>query len=641
MAKKRKKYTFEELWNPQIDLRFDAAAYARQSTKDQVIENVQSHISQTVGILLETKSLGYKDDGSTGKVVLFVENQVVDEDGNTQIKNASGTWPIDKRPDLKAILDLIEEDKIKLVIVEFVDRLFRDEDRIDSNIFIKACKEHNCLVYVTSKKMLYNLNNPQMAEMFRMEVAFAAAYIEHHVRGTMLRRRDQAVAAGKFGGGFVPMGFIVCKEKGKDYNKLIQYPPHAKILKETGIEVVRLGIAEVCRQAQETPIFFPDFEEGVEAGHRALDKVDGGYVLRTRCGLISTLTNPANIGDIVYGENIKVPGAHDAIFDKDFYSLLLAKLKGDKSNKVRRYYQGDSGTERVGTLKKLLAIEGLNSCVYSKTKGLYHYKCYNQGMIEKDLMCLGADFIESLIENRLLERIRICDLGSFENEIKERKAKKIKDLADMDRRIVAIDEELDNLTDSLVKTKIQSTIDRINKRSAKLELDRIELCENRKVLAVELAEEDLSVESELSGLNIMKRPARIRQALLEHLAKRVVVKQHSPKYLSVRIEWKESIGWGVDEIYVDRGNSWSVHWTHEEVSILEALYPTTLNIEEILKALPNRSWRSICTKAAQKKIKRLYRPKGGATIPDTYSWNDQQFLDSAKNIVVGKWVNFA
>jgi len=191
MAKKKaKKYTFEELWNPQINLSFDAAAYGRQSTKEQYIENVQSHISQTVGLLEEAKKVGFKDDGSTGIVTLFVENQVVDGEGNVQIKNASGTWPIDKRPGLKAILDLIEEDKIKLLIVEFVDWLFRDEDRIDSNIFIKVCKEHGCYVYITSKKMIYNFANPQMAEMFRMEVAFAAAYIEHHVRGTMLRSRE-------------------------------------------------------------------------------------------------------------------------------------------------------------------------------------------------------------------------------------------------------------------------------------------------------------------------------------------------------------------------------------------------------------------------------------------------------------------
>jgi len=69
--------------------------------------------------------------------------------------------------------------------------------------------------------MIYNFANPQMADMFRQEVAFAAAYIEHHIKGTMLRRRDMAVSKGKIGGGFIPIGFIVCKEEGPKFNNYV------------------------------------------------------------------------------------------------------------------------------------------------------------------------------------------------------------------------------------------------------------------------------------------------------------------------------------------------------------------------------------------------------------------------------------
>src|SRR2546421_4470910 len=94
----KKQYTVEELYNPQIDLSRDAYLYGRQSGKDQVVENIQSHISQTIRLLQYTRDvLGFKDDGTTGKVTLFVENQVVDADGNVSIKDASGIWPIDRR----------------------------------------------------------------------------------------------------------------------------------------------------------------------------------------------------------------------------------------------------------------------------------------------------------------------------------------------------------------------------------------------------------------------------------------------------------------------------------------------------------------------------------------------------------------
>src|SRR6266568_4669264 len=179
--KNKKQYTVEELYNPQIDLSRDAYLYGRQSGKDQVTENIQSHISQTIVQLEYTRSLGFRDDGTTGRVTLLVENEVVEADGSISIKDASGTWPIDKRRRLKEICDAIENGTkdgrtVGVVIAEFVDRLFRDEDRIDSNVFIKICRENGCFVHIESKRMTYNFANSQHAELFRLEVQMAAAY---------------------------------------------------------------------------------------------------------------------------------------------------------------------------------------------------------------------------------------------------------------------------------------------------------------------------------------------------------------------------------------------------------------------------------------------------------------------------------
>ena len=107
--KKKRQYSAEELYNPQIDLSRDAYLYGRQSQKEQMVKNIQSHISQTIVLMSYTKEeLGYKDDGTTGNVTLFVENEVIDANGNKSVKNASGTWSIDRRPGLKTICDQIE-----------------------------------------------------------------------------------------------------------------------------------------------------------------------------------------------------------------------------------------------------------------------------------------------------------------------------------------------------------------------------------------------------------------------------------------------------------------------------------------------------------------------------------------------------
>ena len=630
MAKKRKKYTVEELWNPQIDLSYDAAAYGRQSTKDQVITNIQSHISQTVGLLQNAKEIGFKDDGSTGIVTLFVENEVVDEDGNTTVKNASGTWPIDKRPGLKAILDLIESGKVKLVIVEFVDRLFRDEDRIDSNVFIKTCKEHDCFVYITSKKMIYNFANPQIAEMFRMEVAFAAAYIEHHIKGTMIGRRDMAVRNGQFGGGYVPMGFVVCKQKGEKYNKFLPYTPHAEVINEAGRKILPLGIAEFCRQAQKEPVFFPDFELGVHIGARRATKVERGYIIKSRKGLIELVTNPANIGNIEFGD-IYVEGAHDPTMDRDLYNLLVSKLKGNKMNEGRRYYQKDSTVERVGTLKKLLTSSDNRACRYAHNRVEYYYQLYHNGLVQESY-CIDADSIESLIENRLLERIKEYDLGSFVEELKARIAKKAKRIKDIDIRLLVIDEEITRLADDLNKTSIQIMIDKINVQAKKLEQEVKDLNEEKKTIGKKLKEPDMSIEAELSRLDIMEKPVSLRQAILEFLIRRVVFDRMSTRFFRAQIEWKVP-EWGTDEIYIDKEGATCVHWTEEELTVLSNLYPTASH-ENILEALPNRSWGSIKIMAHNHQLRRA---KKGKNIPSkNMSWRDTQFLNNNR-VTIGNW----
>src|SRR5712692_205974 len=300
-------YTAEELYNPQIDLSRDACLYGRQSSKDQVIQNIQSHISQTVMLLAYTKDLGFRDDNTTGKVTLFVENEVVDGEGNVKLKSASGTWPIDRRPDLKTICDLIETGKVGVVVAEFVDRLFRDEDRIDSNVFIKICKDNDCFVHISSKRMTYNFANLSHAELFRMEVQMAAAYIENHVWGTMLRRRSLAAESGQWAGlGAIPVNFIVDKrEESPTYGKMIPYEPHVAVSLALYDRLIELafGVEALCLELEGKEYIYPEFEEWVSKGdytiHIALDlcRSGNGYLI-TRRGLEHMLCNVVNIGAI-------------------------------------------------------------------------------------------------------------------------------------------------------------------------------------------------------------------------------------------------------------------------------------------------------------------------------------------------------
>src|SRR2546427_2464580 len=125
------------------------AIYARQSTKEQVINNREAYDQQTVGLVRQTKEMGWPDE----LILMYIENKR--KDGKWVA--ASGRLRIDQRAGLQALTERIERDEVKTVLVWAVDRLFRDEDMIQPAVFAKLCKDHHCLVMTTDD--LFDFNN--------------------------------------------------------------------------------------------------------------------------------------------------------------------------------------------------------------------------------------------------------------------------------------------------------------------------------------------------------------------------------------------------------------------------------------------------------------------------------------------------
>src|SRR5947209_14638816 len=157
------------------------AIYARQSTREQVINNREAHDQQTIGLVKEAKELGWDDD----HILVYIENKR--KDGKW--RNASGRLRIDQREHLQALVDRIAKDEVKAVLVWAVDRLFRDEDGIQPPTFVKTCREHHCLIITTDD--LFDFNNRRRDDRKRfLDAAQAAAdYVTKHVRGRMLPAR--------------------------------------------------------------------------------------------------------------------------------------------------------------------------------------------------------------------------------------------------------------------------------------------------------------------------------------------------------------------------------------------------------------------------------------------------------------------
>lgn len=399
-----------------------------------------------------------------------VENEVVEADSSISIKDASGTWPIDKRRRIKEICDAIEngtEDgrRVGVVISEFVDRFFRDEDRIDSNVFIKICRENDCYVHISSKRMTYNFANPQHAELFRLEVQMAAAYIENHVRGTMLRRRQLSAESGQWAGlGAVPVNFIVDKRKeSKTYGKLIPDPPHIEVSLELYDRTIELAfdLDALCLELAEKAYIYHEFEEWVYKGdytiRTALHKAPGGegYAL-TRDGLEYMLTNIVNIGAIKRNGKI-IYNHHEAIIDQDRFWLVYDNLKltrpdGTPTGKpiLVRYTQQRNLRAALVTKPLLKPVTThTNGSVYFSRNGKTGAGNYaisvRRGLVHDYLLCVNAVQLEEAIVDRMFEHLQTVDIGDLKAARKQRGEKIARRLAEITRDVGVIDEELARL----------------------------------------------------------------------------------------------------------------------------------------------------------------------------------------------------
>ncbi|GER87876.1 hypothetical protein KDW_20380 [Dictyobacter vulcani] len=656
VTKRKHNYTTDELYNPQPRLNYDACLYARQSTAEQVVNNPESHKAQTIYMLKYTQEvLGYKNDGSTGTAILFVENQI-SEDG--EIKNSSGTWPIDRRPGLKAILDMIEEGRVKLVIAEFVDRLFRDEDRIDSNIFIKICKEHGCYVHISSKRMTYNFINPQHAEMFRMEVQMAAAYIENHVRGTMHGRRRQKRAEGYWAGfGSIPINYLVDKREGSPtYGKFVPYAPNAKISIEIYDRFIELGfeVTALCEELAKRPYIYPDFEDWVykdfEIKTRLKPAPSGKGFLISRSGLIHMLCNINNIGALQvekHGKEHIIWNNHEPIIDEARFWLVYDHLQNTRPdgtptgrNKQVRYIQRRYEGDIKPLLKPISSHEDVSiyyvwKSYRGQTVAYYQLNECSKRLRDSNLLSAQAKPIEEAIVKRMFAHIRATNLLDLKERHKQQRQKLENQAKKLKRDLEAIEEELVTLEENMSRVKTPAVVERLENTMCKVLARKTETEEEYKAInnTIGLVGQK-TLEEELEDLEESweKKTYEFKRSFMQLVIDRVVIDQISPHFYTVKVEWayKE---WGTEERHWEHKTGGRIAWTEEEIETLKALYATETDRFVVMQAIPTRSWKTIKHIAHDLKLKRerisMHWENSKGMVKDGHlSWNDRLYLAS-------------
>lgn len=179
--KKPKRWELYQMeWEiPDLHIEEPVGVYPRQSTKKQLRNNRQSFEKQTQDSVKYLVRRGWDES-------LI---RVYDQD-----MGMSGTLGIEDREGLNQTIADIRAGRIRTIYAAEVDRLFRDEDRIDSNVFIKICKEADC--FVLTDRAIYNLRIPRHTDYFRDEIERAWKYFESQILIRAHQHLDRARSKG-------------------------------------------------------------------------------------------------------------------------------------------------------------------------------------------------------------------------------------------------------------------------------------------------------------------------------------------------------------------------------------------------------------------------------------------------------------
>jgi len=632
-----------------------AAIYARQSTKGQFVNNTESAEAQTIDLINLAKRLGWQEDEH---IVLFIEN--TSRDG--KIRNASGRLRIDQREGLQALVERIEKDEIKAVIVTYEDRLFRDETQIQVNVFIDICKRHNTFIITPFRR--YDFQDPLDTQMFRMRCEQAAAFLHDYV-DRLHDYRKRVSERGEYDGRGIAIGFIVDRRKkiivdGKEvdnptYKKYIAYEPHAKVVRWIFRRYRELAgnLSALCQEIRYMPVVFPPFEEWVDK--RNVSRcgslvVEGGY-RPTRRGLRLLLTNIAYIGYWLSDNVIVSKNNHEAIVtEEDFWyafnSLNDYTVDGEENERKKPVARH---TKEVSPANSALLLERITSdigpvYIVGTNRGVNYYAACEQNARYgvKYQTAFSVSELEELVVEKLMEHLETETQFHDYRRMAEDAQEKIQQSTTLIKaQLHETGKQLAGLRASLMLPPDE--LDEETRRDFARKLKNLKGIQEELAKKLEKTQSDSSIEDLFSYDELIKEmrvhwpqlPFADKKRLANAFILRVVMRELAPHWLAIDIEWKTP-SWGVDSAIIWRSYGNSCAWTKEENDLLREHYATA-DRETLLMLLHRRTWRSIYYQAVQALGLPKVSTHNNTAIPRVISYDDYVFMEENGIVYDAGW----
>lgn len=632
----------------QLDLRRDTAILIRQSRRGSHIAHYESRLLQESLKPFVMQARGESDD---------THIRIYDEGSGV-----SGTKGPDKRKKVKLLLEDIVNDLIGDLVLARADRLFRDKHFSNVSTFTTLAEKMGLKVIVPTTQgiIVYDLRNTKDLQRFQTEMQASYAYIDNQI-GYMNRARDNKMSRGLYGGGCLPLPYVLLKDMPKEEQVPVVYKPWLEQALDLFKKFAEFNFetGRIARYIEGKPFLFPFMPtEDLEIYKPVtnLRKVDGGYTISTPKALAHYLSNLCLGGYALGGRDeagntLLIAGAFEAAIPMELLEPSYAAITGYfldgtpfTRNGSRRRYRHECA-EIEGILHGLLTSDDGPTSAFAQVQIEHPIYCCLKGGYLGTTTSVGLGRILKVwtLPCSELDRIvldRLITLAEYDNGLVERVKTYFETASkDGESSLTVLDTAIHKT--QLALKKVSRTIVILTKQLAEEEAagkegEEAELDPNDPIVkehrllqqqlrnlkrqrdeAALLANEDPTrsitdfyhVLSHLRA-EFHKKDPQTKKDIMKKLIEEVKINALSPHLYTLHITWIQPMAAGREDVALlwrsdPLNNKVMAVWTEEEEAALQRLYPESPQIE-IMRAMPTKTPGQIKKRASELGIKRDY-----------------------------------
>jgi hypothetical protein len=636
--------------NVQLDRSRCTAILIRQSKRGSDAEHYESRLLQE-SLIPFVMSAREEDD---------LEHVHIFDEG----AGVSGRLGIDKRKKLRSMMEEIVGNVIGDIVLARADRLFRDKHFSSVSTFTELAERMGIKVIIpqTVGAIVYDFRRYEDLQAFQKAMQEAYAYINNQI-GYMNRARDSKKARGLYGGGCIPLPYVLVRDMPKETQVQVIYEPWVeasldlfKKFKEFNFESGR-----IARYVEEKSYIFPFMPPEhtleyvpVTNMHRTPD----GYTFTQVKTILYYLSNLvlagyAHGGKDENGTPILIQGVFDPVVPIDLFEPCYAAIGGQyldgtpfiKPQTSRQYRR--QGIETDAILHGLLTSDDGSMSIYAQVDDAYPmYGCLKGGYFgQKNRVGINRQQKAWQLPVKALDAIvldRLIALAEHDPKISEKvQAFFASASQEGESTLTVLDTAIRNTKKALRRVSLllvaitkkggeedqqeeeeEGAIeldpnDPLVKEHRQLQADLRRLIRQREEAArLTLEDPAKSITNFYHTLSHLRtefhtRKPQDKKDIMRKLIERIQVNTISPHLYTLNITWIRPLTDGRDDVALlwrsdPTKDEALTRWSAQEEETLRAYYPNSTQLV-LMQALPNKTPGQMKKRAWELGIRRDYR----------------------------------